>query len=73
MGKDLKSISEVAEMYGVTVATVRLWCVRGLLPNAVLIGTGKVRGTWVIPARDLEGFTRPKKTGRPKRGAKLNQ
>ncbi len=68
MGKDLKSIAEVAAMMGVSSRAVRQWCARGLFPHAERIGESR-RTTWVIPVADLDGFQRPKKTGRPKKEA----
>jgi 1,2-phenylacetyl-CoA epoxidase PaaB subunit len=63
--KDL-STSQVAERFSVTAANVRLWCQRGLLPNAYV--RKESRGdVWMIPERDLKGFEPPKKTGRPRK------
>lgn len=58
------STTEVAERLGVTRATVRNWCERGLLPGAQRIGEGP-RATWAIPESALEGFERPRR-GRQK-------
>lgn len=58
------STADVAQRLGVSAITARLWCRRGLFPNAREEKTA--RGpVWVIPAGDLEGFTPPKPTGRP--------
>jgi hypothetical protein len=58
------STAQVAERLGVSAITVRLWCRRGLFPNAYAMPTA--RGPlWVVPAGDLKGFEPPKKTGRP--------
>lgn len=55
---------QVAERYNVTGAAVRLWCQRGLFPNARTMETP--RGpVWMIPENDLKGFEPPKPTGRP--------
>lgn len=63
--KDL-STSQVAERFGVTAANVRLWCQRGLLPNAYV--RKESRGdVWMIPEGDLKTFEPPKKTGRPRK------
>lgn len=63
--KDL-STSQVAERFGVTAANVRLWCQRGLLPNAYV--RKESRGdVWIIPESDLKEFEPPKKTGRPRK------
>jgi hypothetical protein len=65
MSKDL-STSDVAERFNVTPTNARLWCRRGLFPNAYELETA--RGpVWVIPENDLAGFEPPKKTGRPPR------
>lgn len=56
--------SQVAERFNVTSAAVRLWCRRGLLPNAREMETP--RGpVWMIPESDLKDFAPPKPTGRP--------
>lgn len=61
---------EVAERFDVGEAAVRQWCRRGLFPNAYEEPTP--RGpVWKIPERDLEGFVRPRKTGRPPRPKEL--
>lgn len=63
--KDL-STSQVAERFNVTAANVRLWCQRGLLPNAYV--RKESRGdVWMIPEGDLKTFEPPKKTGRPRK------
>ncbi len=55
--------AEVAERYDVSAITVRLWCRRGLFPNA--IATATPRGPfWAIPERDLKDFS-PPSMGRP--------
>jgi hypothetical protein len=66
MKADELNTSEVAARLGVSPITARVWCRRGLFPNAY--EREESRGSvWVIPAKDLEGFTPPKKTGRPAR------
>jgi hypothetical protein len=56
--------AQVAEKLGVSPITARLWCRRGLFPNAHEQQTP--RGpVWMIPESDLVTFTPPKKTGRP--------
>ena len=63
MSEDL-STAKVAELFNVTPSNVRLWIKRGLLPNAY--EREESRGAvWMIPAKDLEGFEPPKRTGRP--------
>ena len=58
------STSDVAARFGVSPITARLWCRRGLFPNAYELAT--LRGpVWMIPEGDLRGFEPPKKTGRP--------
>ena len=57
------STAEVAERFGVSAISVRLWCRRGLFPHADEMQTP--RGPiWMIPASDLIGFDKPKRTGR---------
>lgn len=66
-GSDL-STSDVAARFGVSPITARLWCRRGLFPNAYEHPTP--RGpVWMIPPSDLKGFDPPKKTGRPPKSA----
>ena len=61
MGENELSTADVAQRLGVSAITARLWCRRGLFPNAREEKTA--RGpVWVIPAGDLEGFTPPKPT-----------
>lgn len=56
--------ADVAGRLGVSPITARLWCRRGLFPNAYELQTP--RGpVWMIPERDLQDFEPPKKTGRP--------
>lgn len=55
---------DVAARLDVSPITARLWCRRGLFPNAYEQDTPR-GSVWMIPARDLEGFEPPKKTGRP--------
>lgn len=55
---------QVAERYGVSPITVRLWCRRGLFPHAYEQATPR-GAVWMIPERDLGKFVMPKKTGRP--------
>ena len=62
-GRELTT-ADVAERLGVSAITARWWCRRGMFPNAREQQTP--RGpVWVIPESDLEGFTPPKRTGRP--------
>lgn len=71
MGKEELTTSQVAKELDVTPATARLWCRRGLFPNAYAMDTP--RGVvWMIPRGDLKGFEPPKPTGRPstKKGSK---
>jgi hypothetical protein len=63
MNKDLTT-AQVAERFNVTAANVRLWCKRGLLPNAREVAESR-GSVWMIPESDLAGFKPPKKTGRP--------
>ncbi len=63
MSKDL-STGQVADRFNVTAANVRLWCRRGLLPNAYEMKESR-GNVWMIPESDLRGFEPPKKTGRP--------
>ncbi len=63
MSKDL-STGQVAERFNVTPANVRLWCRRGLLPNAYELEESR-GNVWMIPEEDVRGFEPPKKTGRP--------
>ena len=56
--------AEVAARFDVTPANVRLWCRRGLLPNAYELAESR-GSVWMIPEGDLKGFESPKKTGRP--------
>lgn len=53
---------EVSYRLAVTPSTVRVWCQRGLFPNAYMAGRD-----WLIPETDLDNFKRPKK-GRKKEG-----
>jgi hypothetical protein len=63
MAKELTS-AQVAERYGVLPRTARLWCTRGLFPNARTEST--LRGpVWLIPEGDLKDFAPPKRPGRP--------
>jgi hypothetical protein len=62
-GQELTT-AQVAERLGVSVVTVRLWCRRGLFPNAYEQQTPR-GAVWMIPESDLKGFEPPKKTGRP--------
>jgi hypothetical protein len=63
MSKEL-STGDVAQRFNASPITVRLWCRRGLFPNAREVQ--ETRGSvWKIPESDLKGFEPPKKTGRP--------
>lgn len=63
MSDDLTT-AQVAARYHVTPANVRLWCKRGLFPNAREVRESR-GSVWRIPEKDLKGFARPKRTGRP--------
>jgi hypothetical protein len=57
--------TQVARRFNVQPITVRLWCRRGLFPNAYEDKTP--RGpVWAIPESDLEGF-HPPMSGRPRK------
>lgn len=57
--------SEAAARLGESDRLVRLWCQQGRFPNARLVE--HPRGDyWTIPARDLEGFVKPKPGPKPK-------
>lgn len=62
------TLKQIAEQFGVTPSTAKLWRERGYFPNAKLEETviGRV---WIVPRSDLKNFT-PPKMGRPKKGAK---
>ena len=63
MRKQALTPLEVAERLQVSAITVRVWCRRGLFPNAKVTETP--RGPfWEIPESDLENFE-PPKMGRP--------
>jgi hypothetical protein len=64
MNDDELTTSQLANELGVTSATTRLWCRRGLFPNAYSMDTPR-GDVWMIPKGDLEGFKPPKPTGRP--------
>ena len=55
---------EVAMRFDVSPITARLWCRRGLFPNAYEMETPR-GAVWMIPEIDIESFEPPKKTGRP--------
>jgi hypothetical protein len=55
---------DVAARLDVSPITARLWCRRGLFPNAYEQDTPR-GSVWMIPESDLKGFEPPKKTGRP--------
>ncbi len=64
MSEDELTTSQIARELSVTSATARLWCRRGLFPNARAMDTA--RGViWMVPRGDLKGFEPPKPTGRP--------
>ena len=70
MNAEHLTTSEVAERLNAADRTVRLWCKRGLFPNA--FEQQSPRGSyWLIPASDLSGFT-PPPMGRPKKAAPAN-
>lgn len=60
------STAQVAERFSVTPANVRLWCKRGLFPNAREVQESR-GSVWKIPESDLKNFEPPKKTGRPRK------
>lgn len=64
-GQELTT-AQVAERLGVSAVTARLWCRRGLFPNAYEQQTPR-GAVWMIPESDLKGFESPKKTGRPRK------
>jgi predicted site-specific integrase-resolvase len=64
-GQELTT-AQVAERLGVSAVTARLWCRRGLFPNAYEQQTPR-GAVWMIPESDLKGFEPPKKTGRPRK------
>jgi hypothetical protein len=66
MSRDELTTSQLAAELNVTPVTARLWCRRGLFPNAYLIDTAR-GAIWMIPRGDLKGFEPPKKTGRPRK------
>lgn len=63
MSKQLLTAAQVASKLGVSSVTVRVWCKRGLFPNATLKETEFGSG-WLIPESDLVDFQSPK-MGRP--------
>jgi hypothetical protein len=66
MSKDDMTTSQIAKKLDVTPQTARMWCRRGLFPNAYSLD--EARGVvWYVPPRDLVGFEPPKKTGRPRK------
>lgn len=63
MRKQALTPTDVAKRLKVSAITVRVWCRRGLFPNATVTETP--RGPfWEIPESDLENFESPK-MGRP--------
>jgi hypothetical protein len=63
MEKPSLTAAQVATRLGVSGASVRAWCKRGLFPNAELTET-LIGPVWLIPESDLISFT-PPKIGRP--------
>lgn len=63
MSKSGLTASQVAARLGVSGATVRAWCKRGIFQHAELTET-VVGPVWIIPENDLENFD-PPKMGRP--------
>jgi hypothetical protein len=63
--KDELTTSEVAARMDASPITVRLWCRRGLFPNAREVQESR-GSVWKIPASDLKDFKPPKPTGRPR-------
>lgn len=65
MNEDLTT-NEVAAELGVSPVTARLWCRRGLFPNAYEEQTPR-GAVWRVPRGNLVGFVKPKPTGRPRK------
>jgi excisionase family DNA binding protein len=63
MSETLITAAQAAARLGVSSVTVRVWCKRGLFPNAELKQTAFGSG-WLIPESDLKDF-QPPKMGRP--------
>lgn len=61
---DELSTSDLAAHFNVSPITARLWCRRGLFPNAREMPTPR-GAVWMVPRGDLKGFEPPKRTGRP--------
>ena len=53
MNEELKSVQEVAEIFGVTTRTVTNWIKDGVFPNAFKAYTG-LRAPYLIPVSDIE-------------------
>ena len=70
MIKAFYSVTEVADIYGVTVQAVRKWLHAGLFQGAELIG--EKRGYWIIPVATLDSF-KPPRRGRPRKGVKSEE
>lgn len=66
MNRQELTTAQVAERLRVSAVTARLWCRRGLFPNAYEQQTPR-GAIWMIPEGDLKGFEPPKKTGRPRK------
>jgi hypothetical protein len=68
MNEDLTT-NEVAAALKVSPVTARLWCRRGLFPNAYEERTPR-GSVWRVPRSDLPSFVKPKPTGRPRKESK---
>jgi len=54
---------KVAQIFKVAEVTARVWCQKGLFPNAYQVET-PFGFYWLVPSSDIENFKRPK-AGRP--------
>lgn len=70
MSEKFLTAQEIAERRNVKPVTVRVWLKRGLFPNAKLEEVPPLGKIWRVPESDLENFSPPVKTGRPKRNSK---
>lgn len=63
MTSDELTTKELALRFEVSEGTARLWCLKGLFPNAYQEKT-PYGFYWLVPESDLKDFKRPK-SGRP--------